>query len=183
MSDSTDVWFPTKIKFPEECSGLLNHQDNTIYPNHCNPFHSKFCKSMNKHWLRLSILQKLSNAYNPEAENHQFPENHYNHGFKIDYRSHLYLHFPALQKICAITLFSLIEPSPPSPFSLTCYPLYITTKREIVFLITLLLKIQDNNLSNVVLTSPLCPLASLGALFALSRPHVTSALRYESWLR
>ena len=22
----------------------------------------------------------------------------YNHGFKIDYRSHLYLHFPALQK-------------------------------------------------------------------------------------
>ena len=90
ISDSTDVWFPTKIKFPEECSGLLNHQDNTIYPNHCNPFHSEFCKSMNKHWLRLSILQKLSNAYNPEAEIHQFPENHYNHGFKIDYRSHLY---------------------------------------------------------------------------------------------
>ena len=154
---------------------------------------------MNKHWLRLSILQKLSNAYNPEAENHQFPENHYNHGFKIDYRSHLYLHFPALQKICAITLFSLIEPSL-LPFSLTCYPLYITTKREIVFLTTLLLKIQDNNLSNVVLTtlllkiqdnnlsnvvltSPRCPLTSLGALFALSRPHVTSALRYESWLR
>ena len=127
MSDSTDIWFPTKIKFPEECSGLLNHQDSTIYPNHCNLFHSKIFKPMNKHWLRLSILQKLSNADNPEAEKLPIPWKSLQSWFQNWLSFTLVLTF-SCSAMCYYSLLSCR--ALPPPFSLTCYPLYITTKKQ-----------------------------------------------------
>ena len=134
---------------------------------------------MNKHWLRLSILRKFSNADNPEAERPPIPWKSLQSWFQNWLSFTLVLTFSCSPKnMCYYSLLSYRALPPPLFFSLTCYPLYITTKREIVFLTTLLLKIQDNNLSNVVLTTlllkiqdnnlsnvflttPRCPLTSL----------------------